>query len=126
MQILMMLKALFSVKWFATANKKISAYTAKAQTEFYEMNILFPKKSFMYLSTLNGMVNKYEPQNRNYPLMIGCGEHDAPLELKAIKMWKNTEPNCTVKIFKEAGHCVNMDVPQEFNAIMEDLWQYES
>lgn len=44
----MMLKALFSVKWFAKANKKISAYTLQAQNEFFAMNILFPKKSFMF------------------------------------------------------------------------------
>ena len=49
-QMLMMLKAIFSVKWFAEDNKKISAYTPKAQNEFYEMNIRFPKKSFMYLA----------------------------------------------------------------------------
>ena len=39
-QKLMMLKALFSVKWFAKANRKISAYTSQAQNEFYAMNIL--------------------------------------------------------------------------------------
>ena len=32
-QKLMMLKAFFSVKWFAKANKKISAYTSQAQNE---------------------------------------------------------------------------------------------
>ena len=38
-QTLMMLKALFSVKWFAKANKKISAYTPQAQNEFFAMNV---------------------------------------------------------------------------------------
>ena len=57
-QKLMMLKALFSVKWFAKANKKISAYTSQAQNEFFAMNILFPKKSFMFLATLHHMINK--------------------------------------------------------------------
>lgn len=40
-QMCMMMKAAFSVKWFAKSNKKISAYTVQAQNDFYEMNILY-------------------------------------------------------------------------------------
>ncbi len=122
-QKLMMLKAFFSVKWFAKANKKISAYTSQAQNEFFAMNILFPKKSFMFLATLNSMVNKYKTGQRNYPLLIGCGKFDIPMELEAIKEWKSSEPDCTVVLFENAGHCVNMDVPQEFNKTMEEFWK---
>ena len=122
-QMLMMLKALFSVKWFAKANKKISAYTPQAQNEFFAMNILFPKKSFMFLATLHHMVNKHKTEPRNYPLLIGCGKFDIPMELEAIKAWKNNEPDCTVVLFENAGHCVNMDVPQEFNKTMEEFWK---
>jgi pimeloyl-ACP methyl ester carboxylesterase len=119
----MMLKAIFSIKWFAGANKKISAYTAGAQDEFYEMNIKFHKKSMLYLAQLNDMVNKHKPNPRYYPLLIGCGEHDIPMELTAIKMWSDSEPNCEAVIFKDAGHCVNMDVPHEFNAAIEKFWR---
>ena len=122
-QMLMMLKALFSVKWFAKANKKISAYTSQAQDEFFAMNILFPLKSFMFLATLNSMVNKYKTGQRKYPLLIGCGRFDIPMELEAIKIWKSSEPDCTVVIFENAGHCVNMDVPQKFNITMEVFWE---
>ena len=121
-QLLMMLKAIFSIKWFAKANKKISAYTQQAQEDFYEMNIRFPKKSFMYLSSLSSMVNVRQTEPRKYPLLIGCGEHDIPLELSAVQMWKKSEPKCDVIIFEGAGHCVNMDVPTEFNAAMEKFW----
>lgn len=125
-QMLMMLKALFSVKWFAKANKKISAYTSQAQDEFFAMNILFPKKSFIFLATLNSMVNKHKTGQRNYPLLIGCGSFDIPMELEAVKAWKRSEPNCTVVIFENAGHCVNMDVPQEFNKAIEKFWKSAS
>lgn len=121
-QTLMMLKAVFSIKWFAKANKKISAYTSQAQDEFLDMNIRFPKKSFMFLRTLDRMVNKHKTGKRNYPLLIGCGNFDIPMELEAIKQWKINEPNCKMVIFENAGHCVNMDVPQEFNETMEDFW----
>ena len=121
-QMLMMLEALFSVKWFAQSNKKISAYTPQAQDTFYDMNIHFPKKSFMYLASLNSMVNVHQSKQRNYPLLIGCGKFDIPMELSAIEMWKNNEPNCKVVIFDNAGHCINMDVPDEFNMTMEKFW----
>lgn len=121
-QMLMMLKALFSVKWFAKANKKISAATPQAQNDFYDMNIQFPKKSFQYLATLSSLVNTCETRQRNYPLLIGCGELDIPMAQEAVNQWKEREPDCQSVIFADAGHCVNMDVPQIFNQTMEEFW----
>lgn len=118
----MMFKAICSVKWFAKDNKKISAYTEQAQNAFYEMNLRFPKKSFLYLSTLNQMVNVHKSQPRTYPLLIGCGEHDIPMELEAVRMWKESEPDCQMVIVPDAGHCVNMDTPLEFNQILDDFY----
>lgn len=121
-QMCMMIKAIFSVKWFAKANKQISAYTTQAQEDFYNMNIGFPKKSFMYLSSLNTMVNVRQATPRAYPLLIGCGQYDNSMELSAVEMWRKQEPKCKVVIFDGAGHCVNMDVPQQFNQVMEAFW----
>ena len=86
-QTLMMLKAIFSIKWFAKSNKKISAYTLQAQKDFYEMNIQFSKKSFMYLSSLSSMVNVRQTEPRKYPLLIGCGKYDIPMELSACLLY---------------------------------------
>lgn len=121
-QMLMMAKALISVRWFAKENKKISAYTVQAQNEFYNMNILFSKKSFVFLASLSSMINKYKTGKRAYPLLIGCGSFDIPMEEAAIKQWKVNEPDCKVVIFQGAGHCVNMDVPQKFNMTIENFW----
>ena len=77
----------------------------------------------MFLATLNRMVNKYKTGHREYPLLIGCGKLDIPMELEAVKAWKSSEPDCTVVLFENAGHCVNMDVPQEFNKTMEEFWK---
>lgn len=119
----MMLKAFISIPWFAKANKKISAFSSQAQNDFYDMNIQFPKKSFMYLASLNKMVNVFQTKSRRYPLLIGCGKFDIPMELKAVEEWKYREPQSKVVIFEHAGHCVNMDVPQKFNEVMEEFWK---
>lgn len=121
-QMLMMLKAVFSIKWFAKSNKKISAYTLRAQQEFYDMNIKFRKRSFMYLASLNGMVNVHQTPQRNYPVLIGCGEYDDPMAIKAVRQWKEHEPDSQTIIFENAGHCVNLDVPETFNMALEKFW----
>ncbi len=121
-QMFMMLKAVFSIEWFAKSNQKISACTKQAQEAFYEMNIGFPKKSFRYLASLNTMINIRQTVPRKYPLLIGCGQHDIPMEISAVKMWKKNEPKCRMIILEGAGHCVNMDVPQQFNKVLEEFW----
>lgn len=121
-QMRMMMKAVFSIKWFAETNKKISAITPQAQQDFYEMNLRFPKKSFMFLAGINSMVNKFKPKiPRNYPLLIGCGERDISMELKACEMWHSGEPLSKKIVIPDAGHLVNMDAPEYFNDILDDF-----
>lgn len=122
-QMRMMAKAFLSVKWFAKDNKRISAHTRQAQKDFYDMNVQFPKKSFKYLASLQKMINVYPSQQRAYPLLIGCGEYDIKMELNAVHAWKQNEPTCQMVIFEDAGHCVNMDVPQAFHKRMEEFWR---
>ncbi len=117
-QMKMMLKAMFSIKWFAKAIKKISAYTTEAQEEFYKLNLQFKKKSFMYLAKLKNLINKFQNKQRQYKLLIGCGEHDLPMEIDIVNEWAERE-HCAKVIFQGAGHCVNMDTPKEFNACLE-------
>lgn len=117
----MMLKVVFSIKAFAKDNKKISAYTKEAQDRFYEMNLEFRKSSFKHLASLNGIVNKFQIEKREYPLMIGVGEYDNNMAMKSAEMWSEREPNCKFVIFNNAGHIVNMDIPNEFNNTLEDF-----
>ncbi len=125
-QLGMMLKAVFSIKWFANANKKISAVTQQAQKEFYEMNLRFPKSSFRYLASLGSLVNQHQAKTREYPLLIGCGEFDLPMARTAIEQWKQKEPKCEVIFFDGAGHLVNLDAPQAFQEALERFWAGDS
>ncbi len=56
-QMAMVGKALVSVRWFAGANKAISAHTDQAQKEFYELNLGFPKRSLRHLAVLGKSKN---------------------------------------------------------------------
>ncbi len=121
-QMKMMIKAMFSIKSFAKANKKISAYTLEAQEEFYNLNINFKKKSFKYLAGLKNLVNRTSKNERKYKLLVGCGEYDIPSEIEIVNEWAKRE-HCDKVIIKNAGHCANMDNPQEFNACLESFWR---
>lgn len=119
-QMKMMMKALFSIRWFAKDNKKISAYSKKGQEIFYQLNLQFKKSSFRYFTKL-GNIGRCEEKERTYPLLIGCGEYDIPMEIEIIHEWGKRE-NCESVIFPLAGHCVNLDVPEEFCAYLEKFW----
>lgn len=121
-QMAMMGKALVSIKWFAEANKAISAHTEQAQREFYEMNLDFPKRSLRHLSALGKLVGKHEPRPRVYPLLVGCGEHDLPMELEAVRKWAADEGGCETLVVEGAGHCANMDAPERFNDALARFW----
>ena len=62
-----MLKAFFSIKAFSRANANISAYTSKAQNDFYEINLQYKRSSFKYMTTLNSIMNQSQSE-RFYPL----------------------------------------------------------
>lgn len=117
----MMVKAIFSIKTFAKANKKISAYSEEAQEKFYTMNLDFKRRSFRYFSSLNQLVNKTKTEPRKYPLMIGVGKYDNNMAIKAAEMWAKWEPKCDFIIFDKAGHIVNMDIPEEFNSKLDEF-----
>jgi pimeloyl-ACP methyl ester carboxylesterase len=120
-QIKMLLKAFFSIKWFAHSNKSISAVTLEAQEKFYQMNLRFKRSSFRYFAGLSSLVNRHKSVPRNYPLMIGCGEKDTTMAVKAAHSWHENEPASRLIVFENAGHLVNMDVPDRFNEILDQF-----
>lgn len=120
-QMKMMLKAMVSIKRFAEDNKRISAYTERAQAAFYEINLRFKKRSFRHLASLGSMINRQETPRRDYPLFIGVGEHDSPMAIQASASWHAHEPDSRFVIFKNAGHLVNMDAPEDFHRELENL-----
>lgn len=113
-QIGFMLKALFSMSWFSKSNAKISAYTEQAQNKFYEMNMQFKRSSLSYMSSLGNIMNQSKAR-LNVPLLIMYGEHDAEITAEFSKNWFSNRPESKLVVIKDAGHCANMDNPEEFN-----------
>ena len=116
-QLLFMVKALISIKWFSKSNSLITAMTEDAQKDFYEMNKLFKRRSFRYMATLGKIMNQFQTQ-RNYPLLLLCGDSDNELAIKLSKKWNEFEKKSVFSTISKAGHCANMDNPVEFNTVL--------
>lgn len=43
------------------------------------------------------------------------------MEAKAAKMWNKSEPESKLLVFKNSGHLVNMDSPDEFNLALDEF-----
>ena len=117
----LILRAVFSVKWFAEGNRRVSAFTPEGQEKYYQMNLGFKRRSLRFFAGLNKIINKQETLPRDYPLMIACGAKDVPLAVKASLLWHEKEPNSRLVIFDQAGHHANLDVPERFNATFKEF-----
>jgi len=57
--------------------------------------------------------------------LVGCGEHDIPMEIEIVNEWAAKE-QCDKVILSNAGHCANMDNPKEFNVCLDNFWKINS
>lgn len=114
----LMLKALFSMKAFRKYASSLTAYTEKAQILFYESTSLYQRKSLRVMQGLQNVIQNRESYKQEYPILIVNGQHDIDLATKMAKEWHSSIDNSKFELIKEAGHCANMDKPEEFNQLV--------
>lgn len=114
-------KAIFSMNALRRYLASVSVFDPKEQENFYEMAQLFTRKSFMVMSGLEAVVKIRPNIKRNYPLMIICGRKDLKISINAAKRWHESDPSSEYYVIISAGHCANMDKPEEFNMILESF-----
>ena len=114
-------KALFSMNAFRRYVASVSLNNSLEQARFYEMASLFTRKSFMVMSGLSNIIKPRENIKREYPLLIISGDKDIGLAKRMSKKWHDTELTSKYYLIKGAGHCANMDKPDEFNNLVADF-----
>ena len=57
----------------------------------------------------------------NYPLLIISGEKDIELVRRMGIKWHESEPTSKYHLIRNAGHCANMDNPDEFNKTVKEF-----
>jgi 3-oxoadipate enol-lactonase len=115
------LMAVFSMNAFRRYVAKVSLSKPEGQTRFYQMALLFTRRSFSAMSGLRHVLQKRSQVRRQYPLLIMSGERDLPLSLRMGRKWHDSEPQSQYFIMKDAGHCANMDCPEAFNKLLLDF-----
>lgn len=115
--------ALISMNSFRRYVASVSLFLPEEKNRFYEMAKSFTRKSFLVMSGLGKVIQQRMDVKREYPLLILNGDKDIDLALRMSKKWYENEPNSSYQILKDAGHCANMDKPNEFNDIVSTFVQ---
>ncbi|WP_291529387.1 alpha/beta fold hydrolase [Bacteroides sp. UBA939] len=110
-------KMLFSMDAFRRYTARVSAINESEQMRCYESAKHFTRKSFTVMSGLGSLIANRSVE-RGWPLLILSGEKDSELALKMAAQWHKDEPGSEFHIIRSAGHCANMDNPEEFNSVV--------
>lgn len=113
--IVLILRALISLKSFRKEASKMTCYTLSGQQLFKESMALFERKSFKYMTGLQHVVKNRPDVKPTYPTLVLTGEHDIPLAHKMAKLWFEDLPNSQYSEIKGGGHCAQLDQPLSFN-----------
>lgn len=111
-------KAIYSMKSFKRYVASSTVSKPEEQARFYNMAGLFTRKSFTAMSGLGNVLKERKNVELNYPLLILSGEKDIELVQRMGKKWHDSEPTSKYQLICDAGHCANMDNPDEFNSTL--------
>ena len=109
------------MKAFRKYASSITAETENARVLFYESTSLYQRKSLLVMQGLQNVVKDRETTQPKYPILIVNGEQDIDLAVKMAKELHSEIENSKFEIIKKAGHCANMDRPEEFNQIVKSF-----
>lgn len=114
----LIVRAIFSMNAFRRFAASMTAKTEKAQALFYESASLYQRKSMMVMQGLKNVIKNRVFNQPKYPVFILNGEYDLELAIEMAKEWHKELANSKFGIIKDAGHCANMDQPEEFNEMV--------
>ena len=122
----LVLRAIFSMNSFRKKTAEITCHSENGQALFYKTASLYERKSFMVMQGLQNVIKDRENLITEYPTLILTGEFDIDLAKKMAKEWHSEIDNSEYYMIENAGHCANIDKPQEFNEIVEELKENRS
>jgi pimeloyl-ACP methyl ester carboxylesterase len=117
----LIVRALFSMKAFRKKTAEISCYTKRGQTLFYRSSRHYTRSSFATMQRLKNVVKNRDNHQAGYPTFILTAEFDIDLAKEMAKSWHSDLENSEYFMIKDAGHCANLDKPEEFNKRVKDF-----
>ncbi|MCX8060979.1 MAG: alpha/beta hydrolase [Anaerolineales bacterium] len=89
---------------------------------FYRAMQHFTRRSFRVMPGMQKLLDKAE-RSLPQPLLIMVGEYDLPVVFDYARAWHARQPLTELRVILKAGHCANMDNPQEFNRTLSQFLQ---
>ena len=72
----------------------------------------------MVMQGFRNIIKNRDGYKAPYPMLILVGEYDIELALRISKKWHEESECAEFQIIENAGHCANLDQPEEFNRIV--------
>lgn len=87
---------------------------------FYQSTRHFTRRSFQVMPGMSKVLDR-TPRHIAQPLFILVGEHDQPVVVEHAHIWHARAAGSRLAVIPAAGHCANMDNPQQFNRILREF-----
>jgi len=116
---------IFSIKAFRRYVVNFSVDSQQGKAVFMEGISLFKRESFKGLQGMSTMFNAIG-KIVDYPLLAVYGEYDLELTKAAGKQLENSVANSRYVEIEGAGHCANIDKPEEFNCLLDEFISFNS
>ena len=117
----LVIRAVFSMKSFRKKTSQQICKSEKGQALFYETTSHYKRKSFMVMQGLQNVIKERKSLKPQYPTLILAGEFDIDLAKKMAKEWHSEIDNSKYFMIENAGHCANIDKPDEFNKTVKEF-----
>lgn len=115
----MISRALFSMNAFRKYIALNVVASPVQQARIYEMSGSYTRKSFRVMPGINKLFNPHKNYVNPYPLLILNGDKEPePIAITLSESWNKRNGGNCFQLIKNAGHCANMDNPDDFNAMV--------
>jgi len=115
----MVIRAIFSMNSFRKKVAELTCSSERGRALFCETTSHYERKSFMVMQGLQNVIKDRKNIKIQYPTLILTGEFDIELAKEIAKEWHAEIDNSEYIIIEDAGHCANIDKPDQFNKILE-------
>ncbi|MFT5823447.1 MAG: 3-oxoadipate enol-lactonase, partial [Crocinitomix sp.] len=113
-----LIRAIFSMKAFRRHAASLATHSPEGETQFYCSASRYTRLSFPVMSGLSVIHQSQQKQANNAPLLLMVGQHDLNIAKTLAKEWHNNVLKSEFVAVNEAGHCINLDQPEQFNNIL--------
>lgn len=115
----MLSRAMFSMKAFRKYIALNTVDSPEQQARIYEIAGSYTRGSFKVMPGLNKIIQAKENYTAPYPLLIINGDREKEaVAISLSESWHGRNKSSQFHIIEGAGHCANMDKPEEFNQLV--------